>query len=165
MPVLDDIQAKSVDVLRVEHRSSEPFDHPFNPTDLANVAVTWTVGMVAAIANDGYAALATQAAVIAGTQKPAGLLLLPRNPNDELKNNYVDASGNGSLISSCIVILDTQILEDAVTAPAKLYVSATAGILTTVAPVDAAEAALCFVGWAMSSRTVADADVRFKLEL
>lgn len=173
--VLDGVSATSADVLKIEHRSSEPFDHAIDPAALE--AIVFNVGQVVAINTSGFAERGTSADT---TTKLAGLFMLNREPTDGLKNNYVDASGNASIFSNGIVTLSTQLTDATINAGDALYVGVD-GQITNVAPVatyanaatpTAAEIATARdlengsrVGTALTSRTVADADVRIKLEL
>lgn len=152
--VLDNPKATSEDVLLVEHRTSEPFDHPIDPADLETIV--FKVGEIAAINADGYTERATAANV--ATIKVVGLFCLPSTPSDARKNNYVKSSGNASIFSAGIVRLNTQISNAAVSATAKLYLGVD-GKLTTN------NATGIVVGTALSSRTEATAYVRVKLEL
>lgn len=154
--ILTGTTATSEDVLRIEHRNSEPFDHPVNPTDLANDAVDWDCGEVACITTSGYVGVADKDNI--ATIKLIGLFVLPRNPQSGLKNNYVDASGNASVFSNGIVTLNRQIVDATVAAGADLYVG-DAGKITT------AVTAGCKIGIAMTGRTAVTDNVRVKLEL
>jgi predicted RecA/RadA family phage recombinase len=154
MIVLNNIKAVSADVLRVEHRNSEPFDHPVDPAGLATIA--FNVGQVVAVNSTGYAVRGDKANI--ATEEYIGLFMLPRDPESALKNDYVEASGNASIFSNGIVVLNTQISDATVAAGAKLYVG-TAGQITTLAT------ASVQIGVALTARTVAGADVRVKLGL
>lgn len=158
MPILDDIKATSQDVLLVEHRASEPFDHQIDPASLETIV--FNVGEVAAVNAQGYVVRADVDDL--ATLKVVGLFALPSRPSDVRKNNYVLASGNASMLSAGIVRLSTQISDAAVSATDILYVGED-GKLTKTKPVSPAIAVA--VGTALSSRTEATAFVRVKLEL
>ena len=118
--LLDSIKATSTDVLRVEHRSSEPFDHPVAPADIANPAITWLAGEVACISATGYISRADIKDI--ATISVLGLFMTNRYPND-LKNDYVEASGNASIFSNGIVTLSTQITPATINAGDEFFLS------------------------------------------
>lgn len=153
--VLTNPHATSNDVLKVRHRTSEPFDHPIAPADLPTII--FDCGEVAAINASGYAVRGSHANLAAITV--VGLFMLPSQPSDVRKNNYVQSSGNASIISSGIVVLDRQITDAAITARDPLYMG-TDGKITKTDPGSGKK-----IGWAMSSRTAAGAEVIVKLEL
>lgn len=169
--LLDKISAVSADVLKIEHRSSEPFDHPLNPATIDTI--DFSVGQVAAIDANGFVVRADKDNI--ATIKLVGLFMLSREPEDGLKNNYVDASGNASIFSTGIVTLDTQIADASVAAGADLYIGDDGQITTTVVNKVIATGdsstdvtipdASARIGTAMTARTVAGAPVRVKLEL
>lgn len=158
MAVLEDFKASSNDVLKIEHRTSEPFDHPIDPASLATIA--FNVGEIAAVNASGFVVRADVDNL--ATLKVLGLFMLPKIPSDARKNNYVLASGNASIFSNGIVRLSTQISNASVSATDILYVGQD-GKLTNVEPVDPAIAVA--VGTALTSRTEATAEIRVKLEL
>lgn len=174
--ILPGVTAVSGDVLKVEHRSSEPFDHAINPATIDTI--DFSVGEVAAVDANGYIVRADIDDL--ATISLVGLFMSNRNPADGLKNNYVDASGNATVFSNGTVILNTQIVPATITAGGDLFISDN-GTITNVAPVPVyvdpaaptsaeVEAARALainsrVGKALTSRTVAGADVRVKLEL
>lgn len=159
MPVLDSVTAVSADVLKVEHRNSEPFDAPLNPATIETIE--FTPGLVAAVDANGYVVPATAANLESGSEKKLGLFMLPRNPSDVRKNDYVAASGNASIFTNGIVTLDVQISDATVAVKAPLYATDT-GLITTSAPTTPGNA---YIGWAMEARSAAGDPIRVKLEL
>lgn len=154
MPVLTDTKAVSHDVLKIDHRTSEPFDHPINPAELHTIV--FNAGELAAVDSSGFIVRAD--ADNAASIKVLGLFMLNSVPSDTRKNNYVLASGNASVFSNGIVRLSTQISDASVNATDDLYLGQD-GKLTT------SDTSGIKVGIAMTSRTSASAEVRVKIEL
>jgi hypothetical protein len=159
MAVLGDSKAISKDVLRVEHRFSEPLDLPLDPATLDKI--DFIPGQVATLGANGYIIPSTAADLENDLTKLVGLFVSSRYPNDCAKNNYVDASGNASVFSNGIVVLDESIEDATVAVNAPLYATDD-GQLTTVAPTTPSKA---YVGFALSARAAAGEPVRVKLEL
>ena len=152
MAVLTDTTGKSKDVLKVEHRFSEPFDIQIDPAELPTIA--FEVGQVAAIDATGFVGVYDGTAV----PTPIGLFMLPSDPEDARKNDYVEASGNASVFTSGIVILNTSIVDATVAANAKLYCDANGQVTTTAGTSSQ-------IGIALTARSAAGEDVRVKLSL
>lgn len=148
--VLENSSAVSADVLKVEHYSSEPFDVPVAPT----MDTVFTPGMVAAIDTNGHAVVGD------GKLIAIGLFVSPSTPTGSAKNNYVEASGNASIISGGILILTDSIADAAIAPGAKLYADANGKL--SKAPVNGASPVLAI---ALTARTTVEQSVRIKLSV
>lgn len=154
--ILNQTTAVSADVLKIEHRFSEPFDAPLNPATINTIA--FLAGQVAALDANGYVVRASHANI--ASERTIGLFALPITLESDLKNHYARETGNASVFSRGIVWLSTQIADATVAAGAPLYLGAD-GQISTNSQTGAAD----LIGYALSARTVAGAPVRVMIQL